>query len=84
MSEQERIELYNRLGEALRQTTKNLLERKAKLGETVVIADANGQPLVVPAAEALKLYTRSNPSDVSAPAAPPCRVATRGDRQKVE
>lgn len=58
MSEQEKINLYKHLGEAMKRSTKAMLERKAKLGETVVIADSEGQPLEIPASEALKLYTK--------------------------
>ncbi len=58
MSEQEKINLYTNLREAMKRSTKSMLERKAKLGETVVITDSNGQPIVIPASEALKLYTK--------------------------
>lgn len=57
MSEQE-IDLYNRLKDAMRRSTKNMLERKAKLGEPVVIADSDGQPLVVTAEEALRIFNK--------------------------
>lgn len=52
------MNLYRRLGDAMMRSTKAMLERKAKLGETVVIADASGQPIEIAAAEALKLYTK--------------------------
>lgn len=58
MSEQERINLYERLGEAMERSTKAMLDRKAKLGETVVIADANGRPIEIAASEAMKLYIK--------------------------
>ena len=35
---------------------KKMIERKAKLGESVVIADADGNPIEISAEEALKLY----------------------------
>ncbi len=57
MSEQEEIKLYDKIRESIANTQKRLLERKAKLGETVIIADANGQPLEIPASEALSLYS---------------------------
>ncbi len=38
------------------QSTKRMLERKIKLGELVVIADANGQPVKVTADEAMKMF----------------------------
>ena len=55
MSEQEEIKLFDRIRENIRQTQIKMLERKAKLGESVVIADANGQPIIIPAKDALKL-----------------------------
>ena len=54
MSEQEEIKLFERIKENIRQTQKTLFERKAKLDEPVVVADNNGEPLVVTAQEALK------------------------------
>ncbi len=60
MSEQEKITLYSRIREAMKRSTLQMLERKAKLGEKVVIADANGKPIEVDAAEALKLYESQN------------------------
>ena len=44
MSEQEGIELYERIRENIRQAQRKLFERKAKLGENIVIADENGRP----------------------------------------
>lgn len=58
MSEQEEIKLYDRIRESISEAQRKLVERKAKLGETVVIADSEGQPLEIPASEALKLYTK--------------------------
>lgn len=54
MSEQEGIELYERIRENIRQAQRKLFERKAKLGENIVIADENGQPLVIKAEDYLK------------------------------
>lgn len=56
MSEQEKITLYSRLSEAMMRATLKMLERKAKLGEKVVIADSYGNPIEIEASEALKLY----------------------------
>lgn len=56
MSEQEKVALYSRLSEAMRRSTLRMLERKAKLGEKVVIADADGRPIEILASDALKLY----------------------------
>lgn len=54
MSEQEEIELFERIVENIRQAQRKLFERKAKLGEDIVIADENGQPLVIKAEDYLK------------------------------
>lgn len=54
MSEEERIELSNRITEGILKAQRALFERKAKLGETVVWADENGMPLIIPAQEALR------------------------------
>lgn len=56
MSEQEKINLYQRLGDAMKRSTKAMLERKVKLGENVVIADDNGNPVVVTADKALQIF----------------------------
>ena len=53
MSEQEKIDIRNKINEGLKKSYEALLRRKAALGQDMVIADANGQPLVVPAAELL-------------------------------
>lgn len=54
MSEQEEIKLFERIRENIQQTQRKLFERKAKLGENVVIADENGQPVTVRAEDFLK------------------------------
>lgn len=54
MSEQEEIKLFERIRENIQQAQKKLFERKAKLGENVVIADKNGQPITIPAEDFLK------------------------------
>lgn len=53
MSEQEKIDIRNKINEGLKKSYEALLRRKAALGQDMVIADANGQPLIVPAAELL-------------------------------
>lgn len=58
MSEQEEIKLFERIRENIQQTQKRLFERKAKLGESVVISDDNGQPIIVPAEDLLKQNTK--------------------------
>lgn len=54
MSEQEEIKLFERIRDNIRQAQKTLFERKAKLGESIVIADENGNPIVVKAEDYLK------------------------------
>ena len=54
MSELEEIKLFERIRENIQQTQINLFERKAKLGESIVIADENGQPVTVKAEDFLK------------------------------
>lgn len=58
MSEQEEIRLFARIRENIRETQKKLYERKAKLGEYVVVADADGQPVRISAEEALRRLNR--------------------------
>lgn len=53
MSEQEKIELFDKVSNGLKQSYEALLRRKAALGQDMVIADANGQPVVVAAADLL-------------------------------
>lgn len=60
MSEQEEIKLFERIRESIASAQLKMLERKSKLGETVVIADKNGNPIEIPASEALKLYQGNN------------------------
>lgn len=54
MSEQEKIELFKRIGDGIREAQRRLYERKMKLGEPVVVADSNGMPLIISAEEALR------------------------------
>ena len=60
MSEQEEINFYARIRESLRAAQQKLYERKAKLGENVVVAGADGKPCVMPAAEALARFCSSD------------------------
>lgn len=57
MSEKEEIRLFERIRENIARAQKAMLERKAKLGETVVIADAEGKPVEISAIEALRIYS---------------------------
>lgn len=64
MSEQEEIKLFERIRENIRQTQRKLFERKAKLGENVVVADSDGMPLIISAEEALRrMSSRNNPPE---------------------
>lgn len=56
MSEQEKIELREKICQGLKESFENLLRRKAALGQDMVFADENGMPRVVPAREALAEY----------------------------
>lgn len=47
-------ELNKRISAGILEAQRRLFERKAKLGETVISADANGMPIEIPAAEALQ------------------------------
>lgn len=54
MSDQDKIKLSDKITEGIREAQINLFERKAKLGESIVIADENGQPVTVKAEDFLK------------------------------
>ena len=54
MSEQERIEFSDRITAGILKAQRKLFERKAKLGEPVVVADADGRPIHISAEEALR------------------------------
>ncbi len=53
MSENERKELSRKIVDCIRAAQWKLYERKAKLGEPVVVADANGLPMEISGQEAL-------------------------------
>ena len=53
MSEQEKIDLREKICKGLKQSFENLLRRKAALGQDMVLADDNGQPRKVPAPDAI-------------------------------
>lgn len=48
-----KIRLFDKISNGLKQSYETLLKRKAALGQDMVIADASGQPVVVPAADLL-------------------------------
>jgi len=54
MSEQERIDLFNAIGQGILKAQRKLFERKAKLGEEVVFADEDGNPIRISGEEALR------------------------------
>lgn len=54
MSEKDKIELSDKIIAGIHEAQSRLFERKAKLGETVIIADANGMPIEISAEEALR------------------------------
>lgn len=56
MSEQEEIILFDRIRKCISATQRKMVERKALLGEKIVIADADGMPIEILASDALKLY----------------------------
>lgn len=56
MSEQEEIKLFSRISKGIHKAQRNLFEHKAKLGESVIVADAQGQPCEISAAEALRRF----------------------------
>lgn len=60
MSEQEKIILINRIDRGLKQSYEDLVRRKAALGQDMVVADANGQPVIVPASEILSQRNNRN------------------------
>ena len=58
MSEQEEIKLFDRIRDNIANAQRMMLIRKAKLGETVVIADVDGQSVEISAEEALRFYDK--------------------------
>lgn len=54
MSEQEEIDLFRRIRENIRQTQRALFERKARLGEPLVMSGEDGKPMLVSGEEALR------------------------------
>lgn len=53
MSTEEKLALAQKIESGIILARKRMLERKAKLGENVVIADSDGMPISVPAIELL-------------------------------
>ncbi|MDE6287563.1 MAG: hypothetical protein K2M00_02115 [Muribaculaceae bacterium] len=63
MSEQEKIDLIQKLEKGLKQSFEDLLRRKAALDQDMVFADENGMPRIVPAKEALAEYLQAGCQD---------------------
>lgn len=60
MSEQEKRDLKDKICNGLKQSYENLLRRKAALGQDLVFANDDGQPMIVPARDALEEYERTS------------------------
>lgn len=60
MSEQEKINIRAKLNEGLKKSYDTLLRRKAALGQDMVIAGDNGQPIVVSASDLLAKREKEN------------------------
>lgn len=60
MSEQETIILFEKIGDGIREAQRRLFEHKAKLGESVITADAQGQPCGISAEEALRRLKKAS------------------------
>lgn len=58
MSEQEKIILSDKITDGIKKAQRKMFERKAKLGEPVVVADKNGMPITISAEDALNLATK--------------------------
>lgn len=61
VSFEEKREFSRRLREGILLAQKRLFERKAKLGEEVIVADENGLPVAVSAAEMLRKLVTEHP-----------------------
>ena len=58
MTEEEEIKLFERIRGNIRKAQRELFERKAKLGESIVIADEDGQPIIIKAEDYLNRHPR--------------------------
>ena len=63
MSEQECIDIRERLNQALEESYKKMLRTKAALGESIITVDAQGKPLEMSAKEAWEQYQAENRND---------------------
>ncbi|MDE6927369.1 hypothetical protein [Paramuribaculum intestinale] len=60
MNEKDEIKLFDDIREGILEAQREMLMRKAKLGELVVVADENGVPYSISADEALRLLDKSS------------------------
>ena len=56
MSKKKEIALSERIHQGIVSAQRKMLIKKAKLGESVVVADEHGQPRVITAEEALRRF----------------------------
>ena len=63
MTEQECIDIRERLNQALEESSKKMLRTKAALGESIVTVNAQGELLEMPAKDAWEQYKAENGND---------------------
>lgn len=63
MTEQECIDIRERLNQALEESYKKMLRTKAALGESIVTVNAQGELLEMPAKDAWEQYKAENGND---------------------
>lgn len=51
--------LFSRISEGIQTAQRRLYDRKAKLGEPVIVADADGQPIRISAEDAMRRLDRT-------------------------
>ncbi len=56
MSEQDKMIMVQKIRDGVHKAQRLMIERKVKLGESVVIADSTGQPMRISAKNAQILY----------------------------
>lgn len=56
MTEQERLNIREKLNRALDESYKKMLRQKMKAGESVITSDGNGNPIEISAGEAWERY----------------------------
>lgn len=63
MSEQESLDIRERLNQALEESYEKMLCSKVVLGESIVTVDAQGEPVEMSAEEAWERYKAENGDD---------------------